>query len=256
MAMLNFKRVIEKKSDETFQSSFFSWLCHSLWCTDNGSAFLFRSIWPIRWLQGAPFPSGPVPTCRQNWDTNGLTNRLLGMVTDNFDDFDPSPHLDVGPWRSIRGHVHWCILHAQGIFWLRFFCWTTLFLAFWMGDSCGRWWTLASVERITVCCRSQVISLVWGCLAEKQAPNYCSTWGFPTRVQCIAVYPLKVWHWTVRTRSSHVNSWKGPGEGLPPLGREVPTKNNFKKTTSCDVEWLAVPEWHTSLKCPHDCWSP
>lgn len=122
---------------------------------------------------------------------------------------------------------------------------------------CG---TAAGDDEITVCCRSQVISLVWGCLAEKQVPNYCSTWGFPTRVQCIAVYPLKVWHWTVRTRSSHVNSWKGPGEGLPPLGREVPPKNKKnnlkKKTTSCDVEWLAVPEWHTSLKCPHDCWSP
>ena len=188
--------------------------------------------------KGAPFPSGPVPTCRQNWDTNGLTKmcHLLEMLTDNFDDFDPSPHLDVGPWRSIRGHVHWCILHAQGIFWLRFFCWTTLFLAFWMGDSCGRWWTLASVEKITVCCRSQVISL-------KQVPNYCSTWGFPTRVQCIAVDPLKVWHWTVRTRSSHVNSWKGPGEGLPPLGREVATKNQQKNNQL----WC----WMTSSRVTH-----
>jgi hypothetical protein len=43
MAMLNNQRVIEEKSDETFQSSFFR-DCHSLWCTDNGSAFLVGSI--------------------------------------------------------------------------------------------------------------------------------------------------------------------------------------------------------------------
>ena len=52
----------------------------------------------------------------------------------------------------------------------------------------------------------------------------------PPGSSVVAVYPLKVWHWTIRTRSSHVNCWKGPGEGLLPLGREVQNKKQSAMT--------------------------
>ena len=77
---------------------------------------------------------------------------------------------------------------------------------------CG---TAAGDDEITVCCRSQVISLVWGCLAEKQVPNY----GFPTRVRFVLQYIL--WKFGTGQSGRGHHMWtvgRDPVKGYRPLG--------------------------------------